>query len=139
MTQTRKQSTNVQNDIKHVNTEPTSSKSTPNLKTEASQSVVAPSTSQISSKSQELHKKIESLSSKIEEANRKSDILVSEVTSTTSSSVKGNEVESPDADNDVGESNTNTPVTSDNSKSEETDDLRKRRLQHFSTSSPVKE
>ena len=115
MTQTRNPTTKVADDLKHVNTANPSA---------AASSSAATCDSTLASKSQELHKKIDALTSKLEEASRKSDILVSEATSTTTAKTTASAQSNDDTN----------PAES----VEETDELRKRRLQHFSSAnSPV--
>ena len=128
LTQTKNKATKVENDLKHVITESPKSASTPTKTTPMT------SNSSINVKSQELHKKIENLTSKIEEANRKSDILVSEVNSSIGNT---NYVESTkEISEDVTEKDIYTEI--DNSRNdEESDEVRQRRLKHFNSTSPV--
>lgn len=132
LTQTRKNSTKIANDLNHVNTQnpqPATPSSTPTT-SGASTSKSAPI--QPSVLSQSLHDKIDALSSKIEEASRKSDLLVSEVTSTSTTGAE-NQV----SQEQEGGSSDAPAVAVTN---EETDELRKRRLQHFNSStSPVQQ
>lgn len=124
LTQTRSQSTKIENDLKHVNSK-SSPATTPQQKTAVSFDVrtpvfPAPVQTISSKKSEELHKKVDSLSTKIDELNKKSDALVSE---TTASIEK--EESSTETDEKIEPSSTAVG---------ESDELRKRRLQHFTAS-----
>lgn len=126
LTQTRSNnSTKIANDLKHVNSQNEPPQQPP--RTPASTPTSSGASTSKSDLSQSLHKKIDALSSKIEEASRKSDLLVSEVTSASTLA----------ADNQVTVNEEEEVAAAVN---EETDELRKRRLQHFNSStSPVQQ
>lgn len=114
LTQNKKDSTSIENDLKHVSsgTQPSSS---------------ATASDALTSKSRELHQKVENLSSKIEELNKKSEVLIAEATSTTS------------ATDTVFDTPREAAAADMNASVEETDEVRKRRLQHFNASSPIQD
>ena len=126
LTQTRSNnSTKIANDLKHVNSQNEPPQQPP--RTPASTPTSSGASTSKSDLSQSLHKKIDALSSKIEEASRKSDLLVSEVTSASTLA----------ADNQVTVNEEEEVAAAVN---EETDELRKRRLQHFNSSTlPVQQ
>jgi hypothetical protein len=117
ITQTRHKSASVENDLKHVN------QSSASARTSAE-----PKSDSMAFKSQELHQKIETLHSRIDELNKKSDVLVAEVAlSSTEGSGSG---EFCEESSQINNENVETV-----GGVEESDEVRRRRLQHFSTAS----
>ncbi len=114
ITQTRNKSGSVENDLKQMNQANESVETSSDLKADTE------------SKSQELHQKIETLHSRIDELNKKSDALVAEVTSTPRAGTSNSDMFDEAFQNNFEDVETV-------GGGEESDEIRRRRLQHFST------